>query len=427
MKTTVYTDFMTAVTIANTYATAKVSGCDAELNLEITNLPVRIRRCSRSGNAVYRFETRTRICTDGNVPAEAEYEACLTEPATIMERTLGLLGMEDGEATKAQDAHIDANLQACYLMASDGVMRILEENGYLDAPAGDIALQIEQDGDMLKCVVLMPSQVPQLATIEQNTVPQGGDKPMTEEEFDALLARADAGDAGAQYEAAMACVTGNGTEPDAGRGFSYLEKAANAGYAQAEWEMGVLYMQGTLVNKDSETGLAWIRKSASHGYAQAKEMLSSMREEGIMTPEELRAAAENGDAMAQIRLGGALLHGTDGFEASFEEGLSWLEKAASEGDADLKYELSLLEYDLAEEHPELGAHARELLETAAELGNAKAADTLALFRLQDSLKQRGLIDGTESPDDLITLIKRLAEEGDGEALHFLNPSATKEN
>ncbi|CAB4244178.1 protein of unknown function [Methylacidimicrobium sp. AP8] len=58
--------------------------------------------------------------------------------------------------------------------------------------------------------------------------------------------------------------------------------------------------------------------------------------------QESERAAERGDAGAQYRLGAAHLEGL-GFEPDREEAEAWLEKAAAQGEAEAKEELSQLE------------------------------------------------------------------------------------
>ncbi len=63
---------------------------------------------------------------------------------------------------------------------------------------------------------------------------------------------------------------------------------------------------------------------------------------------EVRAAAEAGDAESQVRLGLALLYGTEGTTADPQAAVVWLKKAANNGNGDAQYQLGVISSDEAD-------------------------------------------------------------------------------
>ena len=125
--------------------------------------------------------------------------------------------------------------------------------------------------------------------------------PPRAESFDSLLARAEAGDAEAQFKVGKHYQTGDkhkGVEQDYAQAAIWLRKAAEQGHAAAQNEFGNLLSDGNGVEKNLEEAVAWHRKSA-----------------------------EQGNPYGEVNLGRAYLYG-EGVERDYRAALSWAKKAA---------------------------------------------------------------------------------------------------
>lgn len=124
-----------------------------------------------------------------------------------------------------------------------------------------------------------------------------GDTPFSPD----LLAKAEGGDAGAQFLVGRSYFRGEGIAKDDSLALVWLQKSAEQGNAEAMDGLGYLYLTGAGVAADEKTALSW--------YARA---------------------AEKGLPKAQLNYGLLLRQGKQ-IEKSNEEGLKWIQAAASSG------------------------------------------------------------------------------------------------
>jgi TPR repeat protein len=115
---------------------------------------------------------------------------------------------------------------------------------------------------------------------------------------------------------------------------------AQGGDAEAQYWVGLVYGEGRLVPKDAEEAARWFLKSAEQGYAPAQRLYGLMSAhasppvgEGWMMP-----AAEQGDAEAQFWLGVAYDQNWFG-TTDVKEAVKWYQKAAEGGNPDAQVEL----------------------------------------------------------------------------------------
>jgi len=95
--------------------------------------------------------------------------------------------------------------------------------------------------------------------IEKGDLP----KPDLPARFHTMLARADGGDAEAQFEVAMMYFVGRGTRSDRAKTVDYLKKAADQDHAMAQLRLANTYIQGVAGNPHDEAKAAyWLRRSA---------------------------------------------------------------------------------------------------------------------------------------------------------------------
>ncbi len=132
-----------------------------------------------------------------------------------------------------------------------------------------------------------------------------------------LLARAERGDAEAQYRIGLAYDEGVLVPRDAFLAARWLRRAAEQGHPAAASRLGTLYFTGRGLPRDLALALAWYRRGAEAGDAEGMAGLAVMLFEGLATERDpVRAfmwadlAAERGNAYARelrdTRIGPAL-------------------------------------------------------------------------------------------------------------------------
>ncbi len=126
----------------------------------------------------------------------------------------------------------------------------------------------------------------------------------------------------------------------------YTRQAAEKGWRQAQTDMGWLFMNGGKgVTINHAEALKWFREAAEQGSKEAEYFIGELYYRGLDgirgdTAEAMkhwRIAAEAGIAEAQQRLGLLLSQQ----QQTFSEGLEWLRRAATEGQARGKAEAAL--------------------------------------------------------------------------------------
>jgi TPR repeat protein len=176
-------------------------------------------------------------------------------------------------------------------------------------------------------------------------------------EVKALLAKAEKGDAEAEYKYGMVFGNENAKELDYKEAVKWWTKAAEQGHAGAQFMLGVLYGRGQGVRQDSKKAIKLFTKAAEQGYVQAQYalgMIYATGQSGIQSDKEAvkwyTMAAERGDAEAQYRLG--LIYardphtwtsGPDDSENRVEQDCNqagkWFARAAEQGHAEAQYML----------------------------------------------------------------------------------------
>ncbi len=154
----------------------------------------------------------------------------------------------------------------------------------------------------------------------------------------AYRARAERGDATAQYRLGNRYRKGEGVPRDYAEALRWFRKAADQGDANAQYGIGFMYRNGQGVARDDAEAVRWLRKSADQGYALAQGVLGLMysRGEGLSrdVDEALRwnqKAADQNYAPAQRALGFIYFYG-QGVPQDEAESVRWFRKAAAGGD-----------------------------------------------------------------------------------------------
>lgn len=98
---------------------------------------------------------------------------------------------------------------------------------------------------------------------------QPGPSKLSQTEVPKLRARAEAGDASAQFDLGKAYESGNGVSKNDESAVKWYRKAADQGNADAENMLGVMYLLGQGVSRDKEEAVRWYHKAAKQGNSQA--------------------------------------------------------------------------------------------------------------------------------------------------------------
>jgi hypothetical protein len=153
-----------------------------------------------------------------------------------------------------------------------------------------------------------------------------------------------------------------------------LRARAEKGDAEAQYQLGLRYHKGNGVEKDDKAALEWYLKAAAKDHTQAEVQLGYLHAHGFGTKQDFagaakwyRKAALKGDPTAQHNLGLQALHG-QGMKKDEQLAAQWLILAATQGHARSQFDLgrlqeegqgteksptnALIMYTLAAAHPE---------------------------------------------------------------------------
>jgi TPR repeat protein len=120
-----------------------------------------------------------------------------------------------------------------------------------------------------------------------------------------LKAKAQQGDAEAQFRIGLIFVHGQGVPKNNAEAAGWFRKAADQGHAEAQHNLGVAYDKGEGVRHDSAEAVKWFRKAAEQGLAEAQAMLGAVYGFGEVIPKNsveaykwLNLAAASGNKTA---------------------------------------------------------------------------------------------------------------------------------
>ncbi len=156
-------------------------------------------------------------------------------------------------------------------------------------------------------------------------------------QFDAVKAKADAGDPQAQVALASFYSRGFGVARDPAKATKWLRKAAEQGSAHAQCRLGLNYANGDGVKMDKVEGARWLRRAADQGLAEGQYDLGmcyangdGVARDAVEAAAWYRKAADQALPEAQAELGTCYLEG-NGVPKDIPEGVKWVRKAAEQG------------------------------------------------------------------------------------------------
>ena len=162
-----------------------------------------------------------------------------------------------------------------------------------------------------------------------------------------LRAKAELGDAAAQYAWGMKHAKGDGVEQDYVKAAEWLRLAAAQGHAQSQFSLAAMHHEGMGVAKDDDEFIRWLRMAAEQGDAKHQHALGIRYAKGDGTARNyeeaavwLRKAAMQGHAQAQMDIGIAYDQG-HGVAKNAVEATRWFRLAAEQGLAEAQYSLGV--------------------------------------------------------------------------------------
>lgn len=145
---------------------------------------------------------------------------------------------------------------------------------------------------------------------------------------------------GAQYNLAVLYETGQGVRQDDVRALLWYHSAAEQGHPNAQYNLGVMYAEGRGIPLNFGEAARWFQAAAKQGMARALYNLAVMTDEGLGVPQDKKKAlelfaeaADAGDQRAIEMLSGEMLSGRDGTGAENAPQLSGTEGVQDVADA----------------------------------------------------------------------------------------------
>ncbi len=109
-------------------------------------------------------------------------------------------------------------------------------------------------------------------------------------EFNHLKAKAERGDAEAQYRLGHCYSNGDVVPKDEKKAVVWFRKAANQGHAGAQNQLGMAYYYGLGVDSDKKKAVFWYRKAANQGHDWAQYWLAGCYHNGMGVPKDIEKA-----------------------------------------------------------------------------------------------------------------------------------------
>jgi predicted small lipoprotein YifL len=128
----------------------------------------------------------------------------------------------------------------------------------------------------MKQVLLMIAVVALVGCGKKEPVQPSATNSTTPPPFEETKAKAEAGDAKAQYNLGVMYRTGQGVEQDFKEAVNWYRKAADQGDVEAQFTLGLMYDTGEGVEQDFKEAVKWYQNAADQGYADAQYNLGVM-------------------------------------------------------------------------------------------------------------------------------------------------------
>lgn len=160
----------------------------------------------------------------------------------------------------------------------------------------------------------------------------------TDGDVNAIRAKAEQGDAQAEFRLASMYGSGSGAPRDYSLALRWYRAAAEQGDPKSEYGVGYLYDTGKGVQQNFSEALRWYQKAADQNNARAQYAIGDLFYDGKGVERDCtkaalwyRRAAENGLPQAQYDLGYMYYYG-QGLTQDRDEAIRWFREALKHGD-----------------------------------------------------------------------------------------------
>jgi TPR repeat protein len=165
-----------------------------------------------------------------------------------------------------------------------------------------------------------------------------------------MMAKAEGGDAAAQYELAVRYRNGEGVMENPASAFEWYGKSAGQGHVPAMKGMGDCYYYGIGTTQNYGEALTWYEKAAARGDAEAQYMLGDIYIFAQGVPKDIQKAIQyfekasiGGSVLGKMRMGEMFYLGFTG-EPDYQRAYPLFADAAQQGNALAQYYLGQMYY-----------------------------------------------------------------------------------
>jgi hypothetical protein len=152
-----------------------------------------------------------------------------------------------------------------------------------NAPA-QVSLWDQKNPDVPKLLTIFERYTESLRKSGEADKAIAASRELQQRERDAVLKKAENGDAEAQYAMGQKYLKGFGVEQDHKQAAIWFYKSASQGYALAQTEMGLIYANGQGVGRNYDTALTWLNHAIASGDNRARPLADKVRELMAKTP-----------------------------------------------------------------------------------------------------------------------------------------------
>jgi TPR repeat protein len=167
------------------------------------------------------------------------------------------------------------------------------------------------------------------------------------DQVNAIKAKAEKGDAEAQYNLGVYYDNGQGVAKDEIEAVNWYRKAAEQNNVSAQYNLGVSYAFGQGVAKNELEAVKWFRKAADQNHAAAQYNLGfcylngrGLAKDGVEAVKWYRRAAEQNYATAQNAVGDCYANG-EGVVKDEVMAVGWYRKAAEQSYSEAEFNLGV--------------------------------------------------------------------------------------
>jgi tetratricopeptide (TPR) repeat protein len=141
-----------------------------------------------------------------------------------------------------------------------------------------LALWDQKNPDVPKLLAFFERYTESLQKSGEAAKALAASRELQQREREAVLKKAEDGDAEAQYAMGQKYLKGFGVDQDHKQAAIWFYKSASQGYALAQTEMGLIYANGHGVERNYATALTWLNHAIEAGDNRAKPLAEKVRE-----------------------------------------------------------------------------------------------------------------------------------------------------